>query len=226
MIEKTKYQTSNNVEVKRSSINFANYNPRKITKEAKIALKKNIKRIGLLGGIVVNIRTNNLVSGHQRLTVLDSIEGYDKDISKDYLLSVELIDVDEATEKEQNIFMNSTSAQGEFDMLQLSDLLKDIDYTNAGLSDTDMALLGIDVNIDDQLTEIDELESIKKREAIKDLKKTIREKIDSNFEDGDPLLVLSFSSFENKAKFMDRFGFDIQEKFIKGEIFENMIERV
>lgn len=226
MIEKTKYQTSNNIDVKRSSINFANYNPRKISKEAKIALRKNIKRIGLLGGIVVNLRTNNLVSGHQRLTVLDSIEGYDKDNSKDYILSVELIDVDEATEKEQNIFMNSTSAQGEFDMLQLSDLLKDIDYSNAGLSDSDMALLGIELDIDNSINEIDELESIKKKEAIKDLKKSIRDRIDNKFDEGDPLLVLSFSSFEAKAKFMDRFGFDIYEKFIKGEIFENMIERV
>jgi len=225
MIEKTKYQTSNNVDVKRSSINFANYNPRKITKEAKIALKKNIKRIGLLGGIVVNIRSNNLVSGHQRLSVLDSIEGYDKDNSKDYLLSVEIIDVDEATEKEQNIFMNSSSVQGEFDMIQLSDLLKDIDYSNAGLTDTDMALLGIELDICNS-EEIGELDSLSKKEAIKDLKKSIREKIDNNFEEGDPLLVLSFSSFDAKAKFMDRFGFDIYEKFIKGEIFENMIERV
>jgi hypothetical protein len=225
MIEKTKYQTSNNVDVKRSSINFANYNPRKITKEAKISLKKNIKRIGLLGGIVVNIRSNNLVSGHQRLSVLDSIEGYDKDNSKDYLLSVEIIDVDEATEKEQNIFMNSSSVQGEFDMIQLSDLLKDIDYSNAGLTDTDMALLGIELDICNS-EEIGELDSLSKKEAIKDLKKSIREKIDNNFEEGDPLLVLSFSSFDAKAKFMDRFGFDIYEKFIKGEIFENMIERV
>ena len=111
-------------------------------------------------------------------------------------------------------------------MLQLSDLLKDIDYSNAGLTDTDMALLGIDINIGDSEIEIDELESVKKKEQIKDLKKSIREKIDDKFDEGDPLLVLSFSSFEAKSKFMDRFGFDIYEKFVKGEIFENMIERV
>ena len=108
----------------------------------------------------------------------------------------------------------------------LSDLLKDIDYSNAGLSDSDMALLGIELDIDNSINEIDELESIKKKEAIKEIKKSIRDRIDNKFDEGDPLLVLSFSSFEAKAKFMDRFGFDIYEKFIKGEIFENMIERV
>lgn len=35
-------------EIQRSDINFANYNPRKITQEARKNLKANLKRVGLL----------------------------------------------------------------------------------------------------------------------------------------------------------------------------------
>lgn len=41
-------------EIRRSDINFADYNPRKITQEARKSLKANLKRVGLLGGIVWN----------------------------------------------------------------------------------------------------------------------------------------------------------------------------
>lgn len=45
-------------------------------------------------------------------------------------------------------------------------------------------------------------------------------------EEGDPLLVLSFDSFKNKSAFMRRFEFDVHQKFIKGEVFGEMIERI
>lgn len=87
-------------EIQRSDINFANYNPRKITQEARKNLKANLKRVGLLGGIVWNEVTGNLVSGHQRISVIDEVNKYNPDTrTNDYLIRVEVVHMDEKTEK-------------------------------------------------------------------------------------------------------------------------------
>lgn len=141
-------------EIKRSQINFANYNPRRISLEAKKKLKANLKRVGLLGGIVWNETTGNLVSGHQRVSVMDEVNKYDSKTGiNDYLIRVEAVQMDEKAEKEQNIFMNNRNVQGEFDENMLRDLIQDIDYSAAGLNDFDLNMLGIgdmdfDVNCD------------------------------------------------------------------------------
>jgi len=41
--------------------------------------------------------------------------------------------------------MNNRSAQGEFDDKMLSDLIKDIDYKNAGLTDLDISILDVSI---------------------------------------------------------------------------------
>lgn len=223
--EVTKFQKSEQETLVRSTILNAPYNPRKISDDALTQLRKNIRRIGLLGGIVVNKRTMHIVSGHQRLKALDQLEKNDQ-----YLVRVEMIDVDEKTEIEQNIFMNSHSVQGEFDVEMLRTIIPDIDYSNAGLNELDLSIVGVDITIGDGIQNIsDELSQItaeEKKTKIKDTKNSIRAGIDEKFEEGDPLLCLSFSSFESKSAFMLRFGFDIYAKFIKGEQFSEMIERV
>ena len=37
--------------------------------------------------------------------------------------------------------------------------------------------------------------------------------------------MLNFDTYKHKAAFMRRFGFDPMEKFIKGELFSDMVER-
>ena len=142
-------------EIRRSDINFADYNPRKITQEARKSLKANLKRVGLLGGIVWNEVTGNLVSGHQRISVIDEVNKYNPDTKdNDYLIRVEVVHMDEKTEKEQNIFMNNRSVQGEFDSDMLKDMLDGIDYSLAGLNDFDLNMLGIgdlDFSINDDI---------------------------------------------------------------------------
>ncbi len=136
-------------EIQRSQINFANYNPRKITPEARKQLKANLKRVGILGGIVWNEITGNLVSGHQRVSVIDEVNKYNsKTKENDYLIRVEVVQMDVKTEKEQNIFMNNRNVQGEFDIDMLKDLLNGIDYNLAGLDDFDLNMMGIgDINL-------------------------------------------------------------------------------
>ena len=56
-MELSKYIKSESVELNRSAIHFADYNPRKLSDESRKTLKRGIKKFGLVGGIVVNKRT-------------------------------------------------------------------------------------------------------------------------------------------------------------------------
>jgi hypothetical protein len=126
----TKHQVGEVVRMKRTDITGAAYNPRRISASSFRRLKKNIEDVGLIGpAIVVNKRTGNVLSGHQRLRALDTLEE-----SPDYELDVTLVNMDPRREREQNVFMNSPDAQGEFDAELLAELLAaEVDWEKAGL---------------------------------------------------------------------------------------------
>ena len=125
--QQPKYKQSETVVIKRSQINFAPYNPRKEDPEVIKKLKKNFKTVGYLGGIVWNQLSSYLVSGHKRVQTLDIINNYDGTPETDYEIKVEAVELDDKTEREQNIFMNSPSAMGEFDMEKIKVLVFEID---------------------------------------------------------------------------------------------------
>ena len=101
----SKYFTSEKSTVMRSEIHFADYNPRKIDDEGRRALKRSIKRYGVVDGIVINKQTNNtIVGGHQKVAILDELQKYDEETkANDYELSVSVVDLDPKAEKELNI---------------------------------------------------------------------------------------------------------------------------
>jgi hypothetical protein len=139
----------------RSQITLAAYNPRKISPEARKQLKANLKRVGLMGGIVWNESTGNLVSGHQKVSLMDEVNKYNPNTHEnDYTIRVEVVHLSEKEEKEQNLFMNNRAVQGEFDDDMLIQMLGDIDYQNAGFNDFDMEMLGI-VDIPEEIEKND-----------------------------------------------------------------------
>jgi hypothetical protein len=113
-------------------------------------LRKGLEAHKLVVPLTWNIRTGNLVSGHQRIQQLDEMEQ-----AKDYELTVAQIDVDEKQEKEINILLNNQSAMGEFDIDMLGLLIEEIDYDLAGFDDKSLdGLLGgfdTDLLTDDDL---------------------------------------------------------------------------
>lgn len=235
MEELNKYFKSETVEILRSKIHPASYNPRKISNEAKKLLKKSIKQYGVVGGMVVNQMTNNtLVSGHQKLYILDELNNYPE---IDYLLKVELISVDLKTEKELNIFFNNVNVSGTFDFDKLRELIPDIDYKNAGLSDEDLSLIGIDFTMQTE-TEVDianqfnemlvpvQLQKEIDKQHVKDVKRQVKEASENTAKDMESYVMINFDTAEAKEAFMLRFGFQPGDKVIKGEVFENMIEKV
>ena len=246
IMELSKYITSESVEVKRSAIHLAGYNPRKISDEAKKTLKRGIKKFGLVGGLVANKRTGmTLVSGHQRLSVMDELNKYPEN---DYLIRVELIDVDEKQEKELNILTNNPNAQGSWDYDALRELVPDIDWKDAGLTDIDLNLIGCDFllqteeenSLADALTDMmspvanqkeaenatKQLEKAEKVAHMKEVKEQVRQAAQEKANDMDAYLMLSFDTYEAKAAFCERFGYDADMKFIKGEVFQDQIERI
>lgn len=220
------YRSSETVFIKRSQINFAPYNPKKHSKERVKAIKDDIKRVAFLGGIIWNTTTGNLIDGHKRLMALDTIHKYDG--NNDYDIKVERIELDEKTEKEQNIFQ--TASVTELDSGFLAEMIGEIDYNLAGLTDEDLKLVEVEVpdfvftkNTDGEkaFAEIKQDKEIRKQE-MQAKRKANKQK---TFE-GANYVTITFSDFEAKAYFMERFGFDHYDEFIKGERFDKMIERV
>ena len=237
----SKYFKSETREISRSEITPADYNPRTISKEARALIKQSIKTNGVIGGMVWNEYTGNLVSGHQKLAILDELQKYDSDTKEnDYALKVEVIQVDEKREKELNIFFNSPSAQGEWDYDKLHDLIGDIDYKSAGLTEQDLQLIGFDVGVasdveEDLAQDIDLLQapvrqerqvSVEERKAdIKAKKEKSMEGVEDKVADMNSYVVLNFQSYKNKSQFMLRFGFPAAEKFVNGELLDSIVER-
>ena len=243
-----KYFTSESVELLRSQINLHEKNPRSISTENRKALKRGIKKFGMVGGIVVNKRTNyTLVSGHQRLSVMDELQKYNPDTkNNDYTIRVDLIDVEEKEEKELLILLNNPSAQGEWDYDTLRELIPDIDYKDAGLTEQDLDIIGVDFNFQTEeenaiTTELDDLmapvheehqaevaqrqaERAEKVAHMKQVKEEVKQAATKAAANMDAYLMLSFDTWDAKAEFCEKFGFNPEDKFLKGEVFSNKIE--
>lgn len=241
-----KFFSSTIVEVKRSEIHPADYNPRKIDEQGKRMLKRSMKQFGVVGGIIVNSQTGNtIVGGHQKVAILDEMYKYP---DNDYSLRVEMISVDRKTEKTLNIALNNGNISGSWDYDALARLVPDIDYKDAGLTDADLNMIGCDFLLQTEeenslagaleemmqpVTEQKEaekaakqLERAEKVAHMKDVKQQVKEQAQETAANMDAYLMLSFDTWEAKAAFCERFGYGPYQKFIKGEVFDNQVERV
>lgn len=224
------FQQSETVNIQRSQINFAPYNPKNHSKDAIIQQKKNFKRVGFLGGIVWNKTTGNLVSGHKRIMSMDSLFKYDGTIETDYQVKVEQVEFDLKTEMEQNIYMDAASANTQQDFELLKIMLPEIDYELAGLDAFDLQVMGIDIP-DTENHKIDfaldsDENKVKRKESIAFHRGRVKNEKDEDDRGADSYLVLNFSSPKNKIAFMARFDFEVDEKYIDGDLFSETIERI
>ena len=147
MEELNKYfQKSEICEMLRSEMHPAPYNPRKWDEESRKALKRSIKTFGVIGGIIVNRQTGNtIVGGHYKVDILDEINKFNPETKEnDYKLRVEVIDVDEKKEKTINVALNNPNLTGHWDYDGLRELVPEIDFTDAGLSQAELSMIGVD----------------------------------------------------------------------------------
>lgn len=223
----TRYQTGTVVRVQRRDLQGADYNPRQLSKPARQRLKANIGKVGLLGpAIVWNKTTGNVVSGHQRLSVLDALED-----GEDYALDVTMVEMSPAQEREQNVFMNSPDAQGEFDIGLLAELLTDADLevdwkamgldritveavlADAGDVDIDSFFADDDRNESDAAkkikTDAERIASVKRSDTYRDEKMAERGEAES-------YVTLVFESDAACSAFLERVGQPNDRKHVDG----------
>lgn len=213
---RTQYQKSEHRRVHRSLLKSAPYNPRVLSHDARKRLKKNLQTRGLMGGIVWNEQTGNLVSGHQRLSVLDSLEG-----KQDYHLDVEVVNLNPKAEKEQNLFLNNHNAQGDWDMDRLGEVLHmDISVEDAGFDLADVYRIFGDSALEAQS---DRLETLS--EQMKKAKETYKEvKLEtSKREDCQYYLVVIFASQTRRAAWLEKLAV-ADTRFLDGAILEDLLE--
>lgn len=122
-------------------------------------LRRSITTYGMLIPVVWNERTNRVVGGHQRLTVLENEGETETDVS--------VVDLDETQEKQLNIALNKV--EGGWDEEKLAELLMELgeDATLTGFTQQEIDSLTNDIDslidgdtVDEELKAIEELFNI------------------------------------------------------------------
>lgn len=240
----TKLKQSETRNIKRSEINLNPVNPKRHTEDAVKLQKKNLQKVGFLGGIVWNERTGNLIDGHRRVKAMDLYYKYDGTHETDYTLKVEAVSLDEKQEKEQLTYMAVGNTKADIDLI--ARYAPDIDLSDVGLDADDLAAIGsligtADLDIPDIGTELfgqdgsgDEGEEPKATETpktqeqkiqhVKDMKRQTEEKAEQQAMDEAAYCTLSFSNYDNYLAFVELVGAMEGDRFIKGERVLEMIE--
>lgn len=123
----------------------ANYNPRIELNENDPEydkIKNSIEQFGYVDPIIYNKRTNTIVGGHQRYTVLRDL-GYEE-------VDVSVVDMDEQDEMALNVALNKV--EGEWDKDKLKDVIEQLEEDKlvfTGFDDDEIDSLMNDVNIDE-----------------------------------------------------------------------------
>lgn len=128
--------------IKLTDIKKAEYNPRTISEENYAKLKNSVKNFGLVEPILINLKNNTIISGHQRYDVLTDLILTDGNLAEKefHLLKYGdlglILDTDEPTlenedyEKALNITLNNTNLTGEYNFEKLSSLLEDLEIND------------------------------------------------------------------------------------------------
>jgi len=213
--------------VARRDIKNAAYNPRTIDKAARKELERIIRSKKLVSSLTWNERTGNLVGGHQRLSILDALEG-----SENYSLDCDIVDVSIEEERELNLLLNNPDIQGTYDPLKLEELFNlGVDFKAAGFSELQIQAMFPDsdavnsmFSIDKQPAEVqqahgdlEELQGLQEAEKdrIRAEKKAHREKAKTE-DDTEFRVLVVFANREEREHFMELLGEDPNGRYLDG----------
>lgn len=238
----SRYQNADERDIPRRHINGAPYNPRKISRDAMRRLRENVKRHKLHGALVVNERDQAhgwqhdecgfyLVSGHQRLAVLDVLEK-----SEGYEVRCAVGHWTPAQEREQNLHFNAPSAQGDTDLDMLKAMFEapdlELDPDAAGYDPVVLEDLGIfsgpiteDDNEPEVLAMADQVAAIAETaketgQAARDAKAKYREKERANDKGAAFMIHLEFRDSRRCAEVLQMFdaaGYQRAGEYFNGE---------
>lgn len=220
--------------IMRSQIALNPYNPKRHTEERIKQQKKNLQKVGYLGGITWNELSGNLIDGHRRIQAMDLYYKYDGTPEKDYIVKVEVVQLDEKAEKEQMTYMALGNTRADLELV--AKYLPDIDAEAAGIDDDYLDQLALFTNITPQIDtfSIDDLlpapkpsntaTDEEKKAAVKASKQAIKEQCEERARTENAYLTLSFSSYNEKAEFCQMMGVEPDAKYAKGEDILRMME--
>lgn len=142
-------------EININQINPSPYNPRVMGKKEMKKLQKNMKEFGVVDPIIVNLKNNNIVGGHQRYTALK-----EAGVTKLHMIRIGQIGwvfqdtnleiKDDNAEKILNISLNNIS--GEWEESKLTKLLTELEHNHAeyqltGFDELDLESMKLDHEI-------------------------------------------------------------------------------
>ena len=220
---KNKYQAYDTETISRDMIKNAPYNPRIMDEKAKKRLRKNIQKHGLVAALTWNKRTGNLVGGHQRLEQLDALEK-----SKDYDLTVCVVDVDEREEAALNVQLNNPSMQGEWDLDKLANMAEEFELDlsdDMGFTESDIDFMFEGDERFSELFESDEKEKI--RNELQHVKDARRQSTDKMRQEADPRYysVIVFENEKDREAFYKAISVPKFETYITEEQVRRLVTR-
>lgn len=181
--------------IKLADVKPAAYNPRRQLKPGEKeyeALKASISRWSLVEPLVVNLRTGNLVGGHQRYNVLLDL-GYTS-------AEVSVVDLDEKEEKLLNVALNKI--KGQWDYSRLEEIFQEYELEEAkvtGFTGQEIALiLAKNDDVEDPAAWQDDEED--------------EEDEDPDFLGASWVVTLTFHSSRDAQRWIDRMGYDATAK--------------
>jgi hypothetical protein len=236
----SRFQNFTTERLHRTKVNKAPYNPRVIGTKERRRLKAILESpLALLQPLIWNRRTGNLVGGHQRLGILDQLEGSD-----DYELDFAVVDLDEGQEQDANMALNNQEAMGQFDPDALQTLLEQR-KVSAGDFGAVLAASGFDMGTlslilpspeffraaeerDAGSSLLDEVEAMARdgeaepkpdrsertAREIADKKRAAESRADAD--DTETYTVLQFSSRGRKEEFLAEMGLDYDQRYVDG----------
>lgn len=240
-------KTSETRIIKRSKISLNPYNPKRHTEERVKQQKKNLQKIGYLGGITWNELSGNLIDGHRRIQAMDLYYKYDGTPETDYDIKVEVVQLDPKQEKEQMTYMALGNTRADLELV--ARYFPEIDADAAGIDDAYLKELSAFVSIEAPMPEIETLDiddilPVPKEEVIKegesediaeptpeDKKAKVKAakweaecKWAERRNDKNAYITLSFSNSASKEIFCNLIGIDPDCAFAKGEDVMQYIE--
>lgn len=224
MSDPSKHQKFEMVAIDRRDIKLADYNPRTISRDARQRLKSAMREVGLIQPLIWNRRTGVLVSGHQRLSLLDEMERYTPGGARSYTLEVAAVDLDERQERRMNVFLNNQSAMGEFDLEALNDMRLefDIDAGDLGFSAADIEVL-FPVEIPPELDDTAEASRAKNTlAAIKEERKAAKENLAEEQSIGYYFTVVC-RTVDEKERLLESLGVPGYEEYVRGDLISARI---
>lgn len=219
---KSKYQHYDTETISRDMIKNAPYNPRIMDEKAKKRLRQNIAKHGLVAALTWNKRTGNLVGGHQRLEQLDALEK-----TKDYDLTVCVVDVDEREEAALNVQLNNPSMQGEWDLDKLANMTEEFDLDlseDLGFTESDIDFM---FEGDDRFSKLFETKEGENMRGKLDEVKAARAESVENLKDRNSIdwyTVIVFENEEERTAFMQSISIPKHEKYITEDQLKRLLK--